>query len=486
MTIINVEITKRPNLLKSDRSFFYVFNVPVTTTIFNESDEMDIRDFSGKKVLIMGLGKFGGGLDAAVFAQKAGAKVLITDLSEQSKLQNSIEQLSSLDNIEYRLGKHLDSDFAEADIIVVNPAVPPNNKFVKIAEDAGGMVTSQIEIFFQLCKAPIVGVTGANGKSTTTSLTHHLLSAGNKKVWLGGNIGNQPMLSIIEQISEDDIVVLEISSFQCEQLARIKAAPHVSLITNITPNHLDRHGTFEEYCKAKRWLFEYQVPPCVSIFNAEDEVTSGWYDEYTAQQGRKCYKYSPDDVADKYKAVFKLAGKMNLENLAAALRAAEQFGIEEEKLIEAVASFKALPDRLELVAEINGVKWYNDSISTTPTSTVAALKAFEEPKIIIAGGYDKKLPFEEMAEVIAESAKAAVLIGVTAKKIADCITQAQKNDSGCKAVLADSMEQAVQECAMIAEAGDVILMSPACASYDMFENYKQRGRIFTEQVRKLA
>lgn len=443
---------------------------------------MDSEFFRGKKVLVMGLGKFGGGLDAAVFAQKAGAEVLITDLADENKLQNSIEKLSSLDNIQYRLGEHLESDFAEADAAIVNPAVPPGNKFVEIAEKSGALITSQIELFFQLCKGKIVGITGANGKSTTTSLTHHLLSAGSNKVWLGGNIGNQPMLSIIDEIAEDDIVVLEISSFQCEQLARTKAAPYISLITNITPNHLDRHGTFEEYCKAKKWLFEYQEPPCVSIFNAEDEVTSNWFDEYVNQNGRKCLKYCPEDIEEKYKTVFELAGKMNLENLAAALCVAGQFDIGKDKLVEAVGSFKALPDRLELAAKINGVRWYNDSISTTPTSTIAALCAFDEPKIIIAGGYDKNLPFDEMAEVIAKSTKAAVLIGTTAQKIAECI----KFSGGSNIVFADSMEQAVKECAKIAAAGDVVLMSPACASYDMFENYKQRGKVFVEQVKSLA
>lgn len=442
---------------------------------------MDSGYFRGKQVLVMGLGKFGGGLDAAQFAYNAGANVTITDLADKDKLSKSLEKLSDYPQIRYRLGEHKAEDFAGADVVIVNPAVPPNNKYVRIAQDAGTLVTSQIELFFQLCKAPVVGITGANGKSTTTSLTHHILSAGSRKVWLGGNIGNQPMLSIVEQIEPDDIIVLEISSFQCEQLARIKAAPYVSIITNLTPNHLDRHGTFEEYCRAKQYLFEYQPRPCVSIFNGLDDVSMQWYEKYCGQEKRKCFKYSPDDVEDNLKAKFKLAGKMNLENLAAALCAARQFDINDEKIAEAVSTFKALPDRLELVAEIDGVRWYNDSISTTPTSTIAALKAFDEPKVIIAGGYDKNLPFDEMGQVVADTAKAAVLIGVTAGKIEQCIEAA----GGCRIIYADSMQQAVTECAAIAEAGDVVLMSPACASYDMFENYKQRAQVFEDCVTRL-
>ena len=439
---------------------------------------VNVELFKGKKVLVMGLGKFGGGLDCAVFASDAGADVLVTDLAEKSKLQDALGKLSGISNIQYRLGEHLESDFANTDIVIVNPAVPPGNKFVKIAEDAGALITSQIEIFFQLCPAQIVGITGANGKSTTTALTHHLLKAGDRKVFLGGNIGNRPLLSILDEISGNDIVVLEISSFQTEQLERIGKAPYVSVITNLTPNHLDRHGTFKAYCDAKEVLFTKQQKPCVSIFNGEDEITAGWFDKYCDDDGRQCFKYAADDVGDEMKKHFKLAGKMNLSNLAAALCVAKQFDIKDDAIADALESFTPLPDRLEFVAEIDGVKWYNDSISTTPTSTIAALEAFDQPKIIIAGGYDKGLPFDELGRVIVTNAKAAVLIGAIAEKIAECIETA----GGCKIVNAASMEEAVKACSEIATCGDVVLMSPACASYDMFDNYKQRGQAFKGSV----
>ena len=454
---------------------------------------MDIKDFSGKSVLVMGLGKFGGGVDSAAFAAKAGARVTVTDTAGKEALKEAIEKLSCFD-INYHLGDHISSDFdgtGDTDIIIVNPAVPPENEFLRAAEAAGKKITSQIEIFFELCPAGIVGITGANGKSTTTALTAHLLSETvdpSRKVWLGGNIGNRPLLEIVDQIAENDIVVLEISSFQAEQLARTKKAPHISLITNLTPNHLDRHGTFAEYCAAKEYLFKYQDKdedlPAVSIFNAEDAVTRGLFEKYSSESGRICRAYRAADVPEELANVFGLAGKMNLSNLGGALAVADYFEIDRSKLSKAVSSFKALPNRLELVAEIDGVKWYDDSIATTPDSAIAALEAFDAPRIIIAGGYDKKLPFDKFAASIAINAKAAILIGQTAEVIEEEIRKAGKGNM--KVEIAGSMEKAAAAAAEIAESGDVVLMSPACASYDMFENYRQRGEVFAAAVKGMG
>lgn len=453
---------------------------------------MDIGDFDGKSVLVMGLGKFGGGVDSAMFAAKTGAKVVVTDMANEDALKDALEKLSPYD-ITYHLGNHLGDDFddsSDTDIVIVNPAVRPDNKFVRLAENAGKMVTSQIELFFELCPAKIVGITGANGKSTTTAITAYILERAvrpARKVWLSGNIGNRPLLEIVEQVSSEDIVVLEISSFQAEQLARSKKAPHISLITNLTPNHLDRHGTFEEYCKAKETIFEYQNTDgdeaAVSIFNAEDAVTGEWYKKYSVESGRISHAYKASDVSDCLAGVFRLAGDMNRSNLAGALAVADHFEIDDDALLEAVSTFKSLPNRLELVEEIDGVKWYDDSIATTPDSAIAALKAFSEPKIIIAGGYDKRLPFDEFGRVIAEKAKGAILIGQTADAIAAAIHNAGKTEVHVEIV--GSMEEAVVRASLLGEAGDVVLMSPACASYDMFENYKQRGEVFASAVNQL-
>lgn len=449
---------------------------------------MNKEFFKGKNVLVMGLGRFAGGVDSAVFASRAGAKVTVTDLADETELKASMDKLQGL-GIEYHLGGHIDADFKSADIVIVNPAVPPNSKYVKLAEDAGSTITSQIEIFFQLSPSTIVAITGSNGKSTTTALTHHLLSCDTapRKIWLGGNIGNEPLLTILDEIQAGDISVLEISSFQIEQLARIRKGPDVAVITNLTPNHLDRHGTFAEYCRAKQGLFEFQelseAKPAVSIFNAEDPTTAGWYEKYSTEPGRICLKFSTDDISKALGDKFKLAGRMNLSNLAAAAAVARYFKVDQSRIETAAETFKPLPHRLELVAQIEGVRWYNDSISTTPVSTIAAIEAFDEPKIIIAGGYDKGLPFDELGAAITRKAKAAVLIGQTADAIIRTIdTQGGK----IQVKKASTMARAVEIAGELAQDGDVVLLTPACASYDMFRNFQERAEVFCRLVKKLS
>jgi UDP-N-acetylmuramoylalanine--D-glutamate ligase len=476
---------------------------------------MKRESFAGKKILVMGLGRFGGGVDAAQFAHRAGAKVIVTDLASAEQLDGSIRQLQSLAGIEFHLGSHEPADFERADIVIANPAVPNDNEFLQIARRAGKCVTSQIGLFFELCPAQIIGITGANGKSTTTALTAHVLEKARRdlrhkkyeKVWLSGNIGNQPLLTVLNQIEADDLVILELSSFQVEQLAQIQKAPNVALLTNLTPNHLDRYETFANYCAAKENIFKFQKPgencPAVSIFNAQDEVAAGWLAKYSKEAGRICIKFSSDDVSQEIRSVFRLPGRANLSNLAAAMAIARHFGVDDEQVISCLPEFKALPHRLELIAEIAGVSWYNDSKATTPQSAITALEAFDRPVILIAGGYDKHLPFDEFGQEIAEKAKAAILIGQTAPKIAEAIKAANMSlrgakrqanlkrrgtshdEGGTKIEIANSLAEAVGLADRLAAPGDVVLLSPACASYDMFENYEQRGREFATLVRTL-
>jgi UDP-N-acetylmuramoylalanine--D-glutamate ligase len=452
---------------------------------------MDVQFFKDKTVLVMGLGRFGGGVDAARFASKVAAKTIVTDMAKPEELGKALAELADCPNIVYHLGGHKAEDFETADIIIVNPAVNPNNQLLKLAAQHGRLVTSQINLFFEMCPAKIVAITGANGKSTTTALTAHLLRAGLGQkdfnftnVWLGGNIGNEPLLSVIDQIKPTDIVVLELSSFQLEHLALIKKAPRISLITNLTPNHLDRHGTFEAYCAAKETMFSLQTldvkNPAISVFNGEDPITTKWFEKYKNDVGRICYLTKSDDITEKFRKVFPLPGKANLENLAGAMAIAKHFEVSDERLIEALPKFKSLPHRLELVATINDVRYYNDSIATTPQSVMVALDAFSQPKVIIAGGYDKHIPFDELGREMAQKAKAVILIGQTADKIAAAISAVPKTTTIIE--MADSMSAAVAAAAKLAEPGDVVLMSPACASYDMFENFQQRGQIFRDLV----
>jgi len=490
--------------------------------------------FKDKDVLIMGLGRFGGGVDAAQFAAANGAKVIVSDLASPEQLADSLEQLAGISNINFRFGSHNRADFENADLVVANPAVAPENEFLETARRAGAIVTSQIAIFFDLCPAKIIGITGANGKSTTAALTSHILSnaiSANviarseatkqspttpyairdtqyERVFLSGNIGNHPLLTALEAISARDLIVLELSSFQLEQLAPTKMAPNVALLTNLTPNHLDRHGTFADYCAAKENIFKFQKPdadaPAVSIFNAEDEIGVEWFDRYSCDVGRRCIKFSADDIPAKMRQSFPLPGRANLSNLAAACAIAKCFNTPDEAIERCLPGFKSLPDRLELVANANGVRWYNDSIATTPQSAIAALDAFDcsppgGSPIIIAGGYDKKLPFDELGLEIAQKAKAAILLGQTAPKIAEAIQNAQMSLRGgprgrrgnlkrpdTKIETVDSLAQAVAFAAKIAIPDDVVLLSPACASYDMFDNFQQRGREFVKLVRAIC
>jgi len=479
----------------------------------------DRYNFAGKKVLIMGLGRFGGGVDCAEFAAKAGAKVIVTDSAPAEQLSDSIDKLKEFSDVEFHLGSHEPDDFRQADIIIANPAVPDNNEYLEIARRNNKFITSQINIFFELCPAQTIGITGANGKSTTTALAAHMLRVmkderqGIRNVWLSGNIGNQPLLTILDKIKANDLVILELSSFQLEQLAQIQKAPNVALLTNLTPNHLDRHGTFENYCAAKENIFKYQKCmvgfsppnknwwgkphptencPAVSIFNSEDKIAADWFEKYRKDSGRICIRYSTDDIKKDIRDSFILPGRANLSNLAAAITIAKHFGIEDEQIKKSLPEFKPLPHRLEFIAEINGVCWYNDSIATTPQSAMAALEAFDKPKIIIAGGYDKNLPFDELGKKIAANTKAAILLGQTANKIAQAIRKTQ--DSRLKTQdrelkthieIVNSLQEAVRTAACLAEPGDVVLLSPACASYDMFENFQHRGREFTRLVRVL-
>ncbi len=455
--------------------------------------------FAGKRILVMGLGRFGGGLDSVIFAASMGREVIVADLANEADLLTPMKALQGFSNVRYHLGGHREEDFGPqgADIIVVNPAVAPDNPFVRIAEKAGKHITSQLEIFFELCPAKIVGVTGSNGKSTTTTLTSHLLEAGvdqpgigYRRVWLGGNIGNKPLLEILGQIEPEDVVVLEMSSFQLEQLARIRRAPQASVITNLTPNHLDRHGTFEAYCRAKENIFIHQSldtkHPALSVFNSEDPVTRSWFEKYRNQSGRLCRAFCPADVPSELSEGFVLAGPANRANLAAALAVAEYFGVARDRLRKAVASYRGLPHRLELVVRRKGVGWYDDSKATTPISSIAALEAFDCPEILIAGGYDKHIPFDDFGKVIAQKVKAAILIGQTADKIDAAITAGRTPDSRVEVHRVRTLPEAVQLADRLSRPGDVVLLSTACASYDMFRHYEHRAAVFRESIEALG
>ncbi len=451
--------------------------------------------FAGKTVVVMGLGRFGGGTDVARFMADRGARVVVTDAAPESKLSGPVQELHGVAGVEFHLGGHVQADFEQADLIVVNPAVADVNPFLAIARSHNRPITTAVNLFLQGCSAPIIGITGANGKSTTAALTAHLLAraegtanASYRKVWLSGNIGNTPLLGVLDQVQREDLVVLELSSFQTERFGLIRMAPKAALLTNLTPNHLDRHGTFEAYAAAKENTFKYQpldpADPALSLFFAEDLVGQQWFSRYQGQAGRTCRFFSPDDVPQALRGQFRLPGRANLCNLAAAVALARHFGVSESQMEEALPSFESLAHRLEYVGQVRGVRYYNDSIATTPESAIVALTAFDEPKVIIAGGSDKGVSFEGFARVVAQRAKVAVLVGKTSQRIGQAIQAC--GDNRAQIVFARTFPEAVDLASRHACPGDVVLLSPACASFDMFDNFEQRGREFARLVRELG
>ncbi|HUU93291.1 MAG TPA: UDP-N-acetylmuramoyl-L-alanine--D-glutamate ligase [Phycisphaerae bacterium] len=449
----------------------------------------------GRAVTVMGLGLFGGGVGAARYFARQGACVTVTDLKGADALAPSIEALEGLP-ITFHLGGHDAADFTAAEIVAVSPAVPKTSPYLRMAEEAGAEITSEMNLFLQRCPAPIVGVTGSSGKSTTAALLGEMLSRAGP-VRVGGNIGKS-LLDDLEAIRPGETVVLEVSSFQLEDAARIAWSPQVAVVTNIAPNHLDRHGTLAAYIEAKKTILRFQTADGIAVLNADDDEVRGWQPE---ARGRVVF-YStcralPDGVfADGPAAVFRLgdreervdvAGRMrlrgshNLWNVVAAAAAARLLGVAPGSIADAVAAFEPLPHRLQPVGMRGGVLFVDDSKATTPEAAALALEAFTEPVVLIAGGYDKGSDPQVMIEAIRRRAKAVVLIGATADAL-----QRRIGTDGPVVERADRLEEAVARAAALAEAGDVVLLAPGHASWDMFVNYEQRGEVFRQSVPDLG
>ncbi|HPY78190.1 MAG TPA: UDP-N-acetylmuramoyl-L-alanine--D-glutamate ligase, partial [Anaerohalosphaeraceae bacterium] len=334
------------------------------------------ENLAGKRVLVLGLGRFGGGIGVSRFLVGEGARVTVTDLGEEAGLAESLSQLQGLP-ITFHLGGHQEQDFLESDLVVVNPAVKRNSPWLELARKNRIPLTAEMNLFFERCPAAIVAITGSNGKSTTTAMTRAVLEAGAggkagrkyNRVWLGGNIGKDNLLSEVKEIQAEDVVVLELSSFQLYDLGQIHRSPHVAILTNITPNHLDWHGTMDEYVKAKQNILRYQGKDDFAVFNRLDPCFREW---------QKCtpgqVRWYPAEPMEELKQ--KVPGRHNQVNAAAALAAGEIFGVDPQAARQALARYESLPHRLELVREFEGVRYYNDSIATTPESVIVAIESF--------------------------------------------------------------------------------------------------------------
>lgn len=456
---------------------------------------------SGRRVTVVGLGHFGGGVGAARHLARLGARVTVTDLKDEARLAPAVAALGDFPDIRFRLGGHDRADFLEAELLCLSPAVPREAPLVREALAAGVPVTSEIALFVSQCRSRrTVGVTGSNGKTTTTSFLGSILDAAGVPHVVGGNIGVS-LLDRLDSIGEEDVVVLELSSFQLEDLARLSFSPALAVVTNVVPNHLDRHGTFAAYVEAKRNVVRHQGKEGVAVLSALDPVVR----EFAAStRGRAAYfadgpprpglpgVFTRGGRAvscrggdeDEEETLFPLAsirlpGAFNALNALAAAAAARELGVGAEAIARGVGAFRGVPHRLEAIGEIGGVRFFNDSKATTPEAAALALAAFESPVVLIAGGYDKKVALDPLASEAARRCRAAVLIGETAPAIAAAIGELGRSGIVSEA---RSLEEAVRLAFARAAKGDVVLLSPGCASYDMFSNFEERGDLFRALV----
>ncbi len=451
------------------------------------------------KVVVMGLGSFGGGVGAARFWANLGSQVTVTDLKPAEEIQESIDALHGLP-CRFVLGEHREADFAKADLVVVNPAVKPGNRFVRLARAAGARITTEIGTVFRLLHGPTFGVTGSSGKSTTTALLGAMLAAANPRTLVGGNLGGS-LLDRLAGHPPTAPVVLELSSFQLHYLAAQKMSPCTAVVTNLAPNHLDWHGSVEAYYAAKENLIRFQYPEDVAVLNAEDPVLRTW-----ARRARGRVALFARDDPDWPNAAFVRAGEVivrmagheetafpadalrlpgahNLDNALAATAAAYLYARDVGPLARGAAEFTGLPHRLEHVATVDGVAWYNDSIATTPESAIAALRAFSCPKVLIAGGSDKGSSFEALGREIAREAHTALLLGATAPALRAAVEAA---GGGAHTEIVPDLATALRRARACCPSGGVVLLSPACASYDLFRNFQDRGDQFRKLVLKMV
>ena len=451
-----------------------------------------LADLKGKQVTVIGIGVSNRPL-LRLLAQ-AGAVVTARDKKTEEQLGDIVPQLK-----EWGVRLVLGDDYMEyirGDVVFRTPGLRPDHPGLLAAAESGACITSEMEVFFDVCPCPVIAVTGSDGKTTTTSIIAEMLKAAGKTVWLGGNIGT-PLLDQADNMAADHVAVLELSSFQ---LMSMKKTPSVAVITNLSPNHLDWHRDFAEYVEAKCNLYKNQGKEDVLVLNY-DNLPSRELAESAPGRVRFFSKQSipvPDGVwlkngalLDNGEAIMealdiRIPGMHNVENYMAACAALK--GIVSHEVMKQVAqTFNGVEHRLELTRERNGVRYYNDSIASSPTRTLAGLKCFPADKIIlIAGGYDKHIPFDELGAALPTAVKTVLLCGATADKIEAAIKAAPDYEEG-KPLLArfDKLDDVVTWTGENAQEGDIVLFSPACASFDQFPNFMARGRYFKEKVNQL-
>jgi len=450
---------------------------------------MDSMELNGKRVLVVGLGK--SGVASALFLKTHGARVTVSDTKSGDELRNEIPVL--LDHgITVETGGHGDRTFRGQDLIVVSPGVPVDAPPLVQARALGESVIGEVELAAQFLPGPIVAITGSNGKTTTTTLAGEIMTAGGLPTLVGGNIGT-PAISLAERANQETVIVLEISSFQLETIQTFR--PKIAVVLNVTPDHLDRHRTFEVYADAKARIFENQQGSDFAVLNADDPTCVAmaartraqvfWFSRLKEVQqgawvrdGNILFRDGTGQREILQISEIPLKGAHNLENVLAAVCAGVLMGCAPDKIREAVRDFKAVEHRLEFVATIRGVDYYNDSKATNVDATIKALESFPANIHLILGGKDKGSDYTVLNDLLRQRVKRVYTIGSAAAKI----------ESQIKAdvVHAETLENAIRKANAVAQPGDVVLLAPACASFDQFKSYEHRGRMFKDIVRGMA
>jgi UDP-N-acetylmuramoylalanine--D-glutamate ligase len=448
---------------------------------------MDLKD---KRVLVVGLGK--SGVASALFLKERGARVTVSDTKSPDQLRDEIPVL--LDHgITVETGGHGERTFRGQDLIVVSPGVPVDAAPLVQARAAGEPVIGEIELAAQNLSGEIVAITGSNGKTTTTTLVGEILAAGGFPVSVGGNIGT-PAISLVERTNRQTIVVLEVSSFQLETIQTFR--PKIAVILNITPDHLDRHRTFQTYVDAKARVFENQQSSEFAVLNEDDPTCRTLRDRTRAQvfwfsrkkevqqgaclrDGRIFFLDGKSQREVMLVSEIPLKGAHNVENVLAGVCAGALMGCEPAKIREAIHNFKAVEHRLEYVATIKGVEYFDDSKATNVDATIKALESFPKNIHLILGGKDKGSDYTVLNDLLRERVKRVYTIGAAAEKIESQIKGA------AEIVHAETLENAIRRASAVAEPGDIVLLAPACASFDQFQSYHHRGQVFKEVVHAL-
>jgi UDP-N-acetylmuramoylalanine--D-glutamate ligase len=458
-------------------------------------------DLYNKRVLVFGLGVHGGGVGVARWLVKQGARVTVTDLKRAEELQTSLDALRGLP-IEYVLGEHREQDFLNADLIVRNPAVPRESKWLTLARARNIPVEMEMSLFVERLPrgaAQVIGITGTKGKTTTTLMTGAILKRANPKTIVAGNL-RVSALELLDQIDAETPVVLELSSWQLEAFPQHKISPHLAAITNIFPDHLNRYRDLDDYADAKTTIFRYQRANDFVVLSADNEPLAHlraapsqvvWTSATRAlEQGAYCadnallwrWRGATHKILDV--RALRVAGQHNLANALTALALASLWGATPEQMADALSEFRGVEHRQEWVREVNGIGYINDTTATAPAATMAAIETLTPSArgiVLIAGGADKSLDFSELARVIAQRVRAVILLeGSATDKLARALP------SEIIAGRFDDLPRAVERAHAIARTGEIVLLSPACASFGMFANEFERGELFKDIVNRLG